>query len=54
MEIIEINGYEIAGNENVAIAISVGDPADTHYFTRDPDCHDSAFNRAVAWTSEGI
>jgi hypothetical protein len=54
MDIITINGYDIAGNEHVAVAINTNDPADAHHFTRDPDCHDSAFARAVAWTNPGV
>jgi hypothetical protein len=53
MEIITVNGYEVAGNAVLAIAISVSDPADAHCFTPD-DVHASAFDRAVAWTSPGI
>jgi len=54
-----VNGYEVAGNEFLAIAISIDDPEDAHWFTRDvgdsildPDC--SAFKRALAWTSPGL
>ena len=49
MQSIVINGYQVAGNAYVAIAIAVLNPRDTHYFIGDEA--DSAFDRAVTWTS---
>jgi hypothetical protein len=49
-----VNGYEVAGNEFLAITISLDNPEDVHWFTRDLDCHDDAFKRAVAWAGPGL
>lgn len=47
------HSYHVAGNENVAIAISEADPDDAHYFTRDPDVNDNAYVRALIWAYPG-
>lgn len=53
-----VNGYWIAGNDTLAIAISLTDPKDAHYF--DPYTVESAgfelgaFEVAIAWTSPGL
>jgi hypothetical protein len=54
-----VNGYEIAGNEFLAIAINVENPKDAHYFTPGEQPFPSipgldAFERAVVWTSPGL
>ena len=51
MDIATVNGYEVAGNAYVAIAINISDPADAHYFVGTAD--GGAFDRAIAWTSPG-
>lgn len=50
-----VNGYHVAGNYYIAIAINVNDPKDAHYFTDDPlNPNKGAFNIAIAWTSPGL
>lgn len=57
MKYQHVNGYYVAGNEFVAIAINDGDPEDAHYFTPHIEAVDGidlgAFDRAIAWTSPG-
>lgn len=58
MKTLNVNGYSVAGNDFVAIAINLHDPEDAHYFTyvthedgNTPDM--TAFDCAVTWTSPG-
>ena len=53
MNFITTNGYRIAGNAYLAIAININDDTDVHYFTISAEIPD-AFNRAIAWSSPGI
>lgn len=53
MKTLIVNGYYVAGNDYVAIAISVTDEEDSHYFYY-LDNGLNAFDSAVAWTSPGI
>ena len=52
-----VDGYHVAGNEHVAIAISVEDPSDAHLFTPHTMAEDyvdmGAYDRAIVWTSPG-
>ena len=55
METLTVNGYKIAGNAHLAIAINTENPEDAHSFT--PDEHEpflNAFDCAVRWTSPGL
>lgn len=47
-----IEGYEIYGNQFVAIAMNVNDAADPHHFGIDPDVNNNAFIRACGWAYE--
>ncbi len=53
-----VNGYYVAGNDYLAIAINVYDAKDAHYFTphtvETASFEMTAFDRAIAWTSPGI
>ncbi len=53
METCIYQGYHIAGNINLAIAISVTDPSDCHWFDRDPDVNNNAYIRAKGWAWAG-
>ncbi len=52
------NNYHVAGNDYVAIAISLTDDSDAHYFIgpddSDPQWVCGAYDKAIAWTSPGI
>ena len=51
-----VNGYHVAGNDFVAIAINENDPKDAHYFVEPCTSFGEplpAYERAIAWTSEG-
>jgi len=53
---INVNGFEVAGNAFLAIAINDDDPTDAHWFLPgDPDQDEieDAFLAAVTWTSPG-
>ncbi len=62
MQTETVNGYRIAGNYHIAIAINVDDPTDAHYFEPQekikwgadfiPDM--GAYDCALVWTSPGI
>lgn len=47
------HGYFISGNQYLAIAISVTDPTDVHYFDIDPEVNNDAFVRAMGWAYPG-
>lgn len=47
-----VGDYAVCGNQHVAIAINVNNPADSHYFTIDPDVNNDAFVRACGWAHE--
>lgn len=53
-----VNGYHVAGNDHVAIAVHGEHAGDAHYFVRyNKDASlppMSAYYRAIAWTSAGI
>ncbi len=53
-----VNGYHVAGNEHLAIAINVTDPTDAHHFTPRNEGDDltdmNAWDCAIAWTAPGL
>lgn len=51
-----VNGFEVVGNEDAAIAVEIANPKNAHTFSQVVRFHGAvfgAFDRAVAWTSEG-
>lgn len=57
MKHITKHGYYISGNEFLAIAINVDNPADAHYFTpqtmEEDGIEQDAFTRAIGWAYPG-
>jgi hypothetical protein len=57
METLNVNGFSLAGNDFLTIAINDLDPEDAHYFFytkgEGPDPDITAMDNAVAWTSPG-
>lgn len=45
-----INGYHVAGNEYLAIAINVEDPKDAHYFIPVKIGMNNAYDQTIWWT----
>jgi hypothetical protein len=55
MKIHTVNGYHLAGNDFLTLAINMDDPQDAHWFrpSNDPGLELTAWERAIVWTSPG-
>lgn len=51
MKTINTNGFEVAGNAFLAIAINDEDPTDIYWFLPDNNGVKDAFLQAVTWVS---